>query len=322
MGNAFTAVADDEEAVFYNPAGLAGINKFSLMLGSVSVDTSNELISNFSTYQKAISNYSISSLNTLIGKNLYARGTGLASFTVPGFELAGIYDAQVAVRLKNLAYPQGIIVYQTTYGVQTGVGFKVFKLKRNRGELRFGVSGKLLYRSGGFQYPTLTQIMTLSTQAIESGFASQGTGYGLDTGTQFVYHLVKKKLDLQAGLVMTDIGNTAFSSGAASQLSNLSFGLAAILRSRDLTATLAYDSGHILDGSMDFSRKNHFGLELKFPVVSLSAGINALSPTFGASLDLWIFKVSGLYYGEDQATVANQDLEQRTMVNASVKFDL
>jgi hypothetical protein len=321
MGNAFTAVADDEEALFYNPAGLAGIEKFSFTLVSASADVSNNAVSNYSTFEGVASNPSITSLNNLIGQDLYARGTGMAALTFPGFEVAGIYDQQAAIRLKSLALPEGIIGYQATDGVQAGFGATVWRLRRKRGELRVGAAGKIMYRSGGYQFPTLTELLTLNSSTILANNHALGVGMGADVGTQFIYHASKNKLDLKAGLAMTDIGNTAFSSGADPQLSNLSFGLAATLNSRDMQATLAYDYAHILDNT-DWRKRNHLGLELKFPVLSLYAGMNQLSFCYGAALDLWIIRVNFVSYAEEQATVPGQDTESRMMVAATVKFEL
>lgn len=88
MGNAFTAVADDEEAIFYNPAGLAGIKNFSLNLANTNVEASTDLTGNLAKYSSAFSTPTISSVNTFMGKNLDARGQGVSSFVLPHFGVA------------------------------------------------------------------------------------------------------------------------------------------------------------------------------------------------------------------------------------------
>jgi hypothetical protein len=319
MGNAFTAVADDEQTLFYNPAGLAGIQKFSLDLVSVNLDLSSELISSYPTFVNAFSDASVSSINTFIGKNLYARAQGTSILSFPGFAIAYIYDQQVALRLENQVFPQGLIGYQATRGVQFGFGGRVLKLKRKRGELRFGIAAKVLSRTGGYAEPTFTQILSLDYQSIRNIFSTTGTGFGLDAGFQFVY--VKKKLTLLAGLVGRDMGNTAFSNGVDPIQMNVTGGLAAKYSSGDMKATLAYDYSQIFDNT-DWKKKNHLGFELAFPVVSLYGGMNQLSLTYGAGLDLGMIRVMYLTYAEDQAPLANQDSERRQMVHFTFKFEL
>ncbi len=320
MGNAFVAVADDEQALFYNPAGLAGIKRFSFTVASANLDVSNDLINNYPTITNVLSSPSLTSLNTFLGKNLYARAEGMVAFTLPGFEIAGIYDQQVAIRLKNLAFPQGVLGSQTTDGVQAGFGFRVLKLKRKKGEWRVGLSAKVLWRAGGFQTPSLTQLLTLNSQSITSNISSIGIGYGMDLGSQFIYNF-RKNIVFMSGLAFTDIGTTSFASAASPQLSNLTAGLAAKYTASDMILTFAYDYAHLLDSTMDWTRKLHMGLELKFPVVSLSIGMSALSLTYGVSLDFWLLRASYVVYSEDQATVSNVDSEARTMASVMMKFD-
>lgn len=320
MGNAFVALADNEDAIFYNPAGLAGVKKISLNLLSLDVDGSNDLLTNFETFKSSLSNLGISTISQLVGKNIYVRGTDTASIVAPGFGIAGIFDEQVAIRLKNSASPQGLIGMQGTYGGQFGTGFRLLKLKKKKGELRMGIGGKLLWRTGGYNRLNLTQLLTLNTAAITGGMSNYGIGYGVDAGLQFIYRF-KKKFTVQLGTAMTDIGDTSFATGAAAQQNNFSVGLAGTYGGPDVSVTLAYEYAHILQYA-DSLKKNHVGLELKFPFLSLYGGLNQVYPTYGIGLDLWVFKLMALSYAEEQATLVNQDPERRMMVHLGVKFEL
>jgi hypothetical protein len=321
MGNAFTAVADDELAVFFNPAGLAGVQKISINITTVTADVSNDIISNYSTLSSTLGNLSnLSDLNNLIGKNIYARTLGSFSLVMPKFAIVGFGDEQIGLSLNNQASPQGFYGAQTTYGAQTGFGFTILKLKRKKGELRFGVSGKMLWRAGGFQYPTLNTLMTLNTGTFTSNLTNFGLGFGVDTGMQFIYHF-GKKFTVSAGVAYKDIGNTAFVSGADPQKSDLTGGIAGTFKSSDIALTLAYDYGHILDYA-DWRRKSHLGLELKFPVISLYGGLNEIYPCFGAGLDIGIVKIMYVNYVEELASVVGINPEGRQMVQFTFKFDL
>ena len=51
MGGAFTAVADDEHALFYNPAGLADISRLNLAIVNPLVETTEESVEMFQDLQ-------------------------------------------------------------------------------------------------------------------------------------------------------------------------------------------------------------------------------------------------------------------------------
>ena len=321
MGNAFTAVADDEQAIFYNPAGLAGITNFSWNIAAINGDFSNDILSSNATLQAALANPSPSAINSLIGKNYSLRAQGLASLIGPGFGFAGLYDYQGAIRIKNSALPQGIAGAQNTYGGQVALGFRLIRFKRRKAELRMGFAGKLLYRSGGYFSPTLTEIMTLNSSLLTSRLGNPGVGFGLDTGLQLVYP-VRKNFQLQAGLAMRDIGDTTFNNGSGEvQKSNLAAGLAGIYSSNDVRLIVAFDMDRIVD-YIDWRRKVHLGTELKFPLLSFSAGLSEFQVTYGASINLGLFRVSYVSYAQEQGTVVGEDPERRHLLHVAFKFEI
>ena len=72
----------------------------------------------------------------------------------------------------------------------------------------------------------------------------------------------------------------------------------------------------------EWQKKNHLGLELKFPLFSFYGGINEVSLTYGVGRNIAMLNLMYLSYGEDQATLAGQDTERRQMVQIALKFDL
>lgn len=321
MGNAFTAVADDEEAIFYNPAGLAGIRQFSIHLASVNAEVSNDLIDSLPVLTRSLSNPGISSVNNLMGKDISLRGQGFAAIMIPKFAIAGIFDEQAAIRIKNASLPTGLLGAQSTYGAQIGFGTTLAKLKKKKGEFRVGLAAKVLWRGGGYQPLTLSQLLTLDTGTITTAWSNPGLGIGADFGTQFIYQM-KKGFSLMAGLAFTDIGDTAFNAPNANpQKSNLVVGIAARVQNSGFTGTLSYDYAHILEYT-DWRKKIHLGLELKFPLLSLSCGLSQMNFTYGAALDFGLIQVRYASYAEELGTLAGQDTERRQVLNVSVKFSL
>ncbi len=322
MGNAFTAIADDEQAIFYNPAGLAGIDKFAFHILSSDIETSNDAISLYPEVSSSLGSQDASTLNILMGKNVYARAQETMTLLFPGFGITGIYTQEAAVRLKNTALPTGTVGRSNTYGAQAAFGIPIWKLKRKKkGELRFGVAAKMLFRSGKYTTPTLTQLLTLNyTQIMNAMNDTTGTGFGFDSGFQFVYH-ANKKVTLLSGLVYKDIGDTQFSGGGSIQKGDLTFGLGARFMSKDMIATLSFDNAHMLE-SVEWKKRTHFGLEMKFPLLSLYGGLNQFNLTYGAGLELWLVNFTYLSYAEEQATLVGIDPERRHMVHIVLKLDL
>lgn len=320
MGDAATAVAEGEEAIFYNPAALAGHKGLSFNFASANAEVSDDVLNQSNVLTDALASPGPSAVNGLMGKNFYARGQASSSILASGFGIAGLYNYEGAVRVENEAMPQGTIGLLNTYGGQMAFGTRIARFPKKRGELRFGAAAKVMYRSGNYIDPTLGELLTLTSSTLTSQMQNTGIGYGGDVGLQMIYN-IKKKVSLQAGLVMTDIGDLAFSGGAPPQNGNLKFGVAAVYRNADLVGTLAFDFARILE-DIDWREKTHFGLELKFPVLTLSVGLSELELTYGAALNIAAFRIAFVSYAEELATAVFQDTERRYLINVAFKFDL
>lgn len=149
-------------------------------------------------------------------------------------------------------------------------------------------------------------------------FSSAGIGYGLDAGMHFVYNVKRTSASLPE---RPSLGNTSFLSGGQTQNSNLTFGLGLRIASNDMIATLAYDYSHIFE-NIDWRRKVHMGLELKFPLISLSVGLNQLYLCYGASLDISIIKLQYVSYAEEVSSSYGVDAERRNLFQLVLKFAL
>jgi hypothetical protein len=321
MGGAVTATINDDLSLFYNPAGLGGAQNYKFRLLNANLEVSDALLSSPGTFSPLLSG-SMSSgvINSLIGENIYARTQAVSEVSFMGFAMAAIGDIQGAVRLQNPNYPTGTVGLQTTYGAQLGYGQTIAKFAKKQGELRFGVAGKYLMRAGAFQHPSVTDILTLNMQNILGNYQTFGLGIGFDSGMQLLYRL-NKKWTLLGGIAVTDLGNTVFSNGSPAISSNLSTGFGVRYKNYDFTATLSYDFQHVLD-DIDWQQKTHMGLELKFPILSLYAGLSQLYPSYGFGLDFKLLKVLYTSYTEELGSVVGLDPEHRYLLNVQVDFSL
>ncbi|MEO5969583.1 MAG: hypothetical protein ABIQ95_06620 [Bdellovibrionia bacterium] len=320
MGNAFTAVADDESAIFYNPAALAGNRDFGFKMAAANIDISNDLISTYSNFATIFGSFDVSSLNNFVGKNYYARAEAYTSVTGPNFGIAAIYDVQMGIRIKNTSLPQGTLGAQRTYGAQFAFGIPLVRTRKKLWDLRFGMAGKVLWRAGGYSGLTLTQMLTLDVSQLTSRLQNYGIGFGLDMGFQGIYN-VSPLVTLFAGLSSTDIGDTSFTLGNDPQKSNFTAGLGLKYKAGDVKALLSYDYAHLFE-NWDWKKKSHLGLELGFSLFKLEAGLNQTYISYGAGLSLAIINLMYVHYVEEQSGILGLDPEGRTMAYLAVKFDL
>jgi hypothetical protein len=123
------------------------------------------------------------------------------------------------------------------------------------------------------------------------------------------------------GSAFLDVGNTKFGGSSDPQVGNWSVGAALLYRSLFLDGTLSYEYSHILN-PVDPLKRNHFGVELAFPIISVYGGVNQVYFTYGVGVDVWVAKIYALSYGEEQATYVRQDPIRRYLFKLDLKFSL
>ncbi len=319
MGNAFTAVADDEEAIFYNPAGLAGVPGFRMTyfdeVTEVSTDSLKAITDNIALFN----DFNISKLNALMGENIYMRSQFTPSFVLPNFGFSVIIDDQFALNLKNQALPNTTLGYQQTNGVQVATGFSILpKSRRSKTDLRVGFAGKMLWRRGGYRELSLPELLSLNQSTLSEGAGPFERGMGIDLGVQGIRQ-VTDSISFSAGGAFQNIGDVEFGPKGDPLKSTLNLGVAATYKQRLIKTTLALDERHVLE-SADFRKKMHMGLEFALPIVSVYGGLSETNLSYGATVDLWYFRVSALTYSEELSTYAGQDSSRRYMFRIAAKF--
>lgn len=326
MGNAFTAIADDEQALYMNPAGLAGVEKYRIQYLALTLEAPPDLLETVDTLS-TMSLEQPEALNTLMGKHLFAHAQLTPTLIMPNFAVGIIADQRAALYAKNQSYPQLTVGYQTTNGVQAGYGVSLFQSSRRNqvGDLRVGVGGKILWRRGGYHTLTLTELFTQLGQSDVIGLKNIvtgefGRGYGFDLGMQYVRKF-GSDFTLSAGSSWTEIGDISFDSGSETQKGNLSAGLAFAYRPGLFSMTFAYDYRHILNPG-DWDLKQHFGLQLGLPMLTLYGGLNQFHPTYGISFNAWLAKVTAVSYREELGSQFREDSERRYLLQVELAFGL
>jgi hypothetical protein len=320
MGGAYVGLADDEQAIFLNPAGLAGNKKYTFHYAVADLSISNDLITSFTEGSEAFRNLSGDSLNVIMGKNVFGQAQVTSSLLMPNFGIAILMDGQAALIARDKALPTVTLGYQNTNGIQMAYGASLTRGFRQRGEFRVGVGAKLMWRRGGYHPLGLTDVLTISRDKLAQLTGNYGRGIGVDLGTQYIFQ-VNQRVRLSAGLAMTDIGDTNFGNGPSPVKSNLAMGLAASFDARQTRITLAYDYKHMMRHE-DWRKKNHVGAEIAMPFVSVFGGINQVFLTYGAAVDIFIFRLTAAKTTEERGAFVYQNPEPRWSLKLALKFNL
>lgn len=328
FGGAFAAVADDEQAIFYNPAGLAGVKQLGLQFASIDLEASVGNLLSLSSDLNSLQNLSGSTINSFIGKNVYGRAQFVPSIVMPNFGFALLSDGQVAMIARNQALPEVTVGYQMTNGVQFAYGTSLLGRKAAKrtatsggNDFRVGFAGKILWRRGGYRKLSTIQLLNASADTLTSIAGNYSMGYGGDVGLQWLRQ-VGKGLGVSAGLVWTDIGKFAFPEGGDPVSSNLSFGVASKFAVGQLSSvTFAMDYRQLLSDE-EWKKKLHFGFELSIPVIKLYAGFNQLALTYGFATDLWLFRFTAISTAEEFGTLVGQDRVRTYALKLALKIGL
>ena len=171
-----------------------------------------------------------------------------------------------------------------------------------------------------------------STQAIEDGSVSL-RGYAVDAG---VHVRLLPEAGIVLGLVGRNVGGTSYerSEGSdplpeyANEPADLDVGLAWVpeYRRAPFAPALSIEVAEVLRNDLLITDKVRFGLELAFgnryveAPLALRVGHNLLGPSFGASVDLALFKFEAAVYTEDVHLPSETRNEMRYLIRTSWDF--
>ncbi len=323
MGGIGVGLADDEYALFNNPAGLAGQKARKFRPVNVALEGSLDIYGSLSAVTEALSNFSLGTLNELMGKDIYLRASTAPLITLPNFAIAFIGDAQGSLLIRNQANPTYRIGNMLTYGFQAGMGWSFKSGRRPVDEWRFGLAAKMLWRKGGVYDLGTPEFLRLANDAkgyIAELVGDYGMGFGADVGVQYVRHLDSKGSDLFFGASLADIGGTRFDVPTARPVQmNPSIGVGWVKKNDFLQFKAGLDLRN-LDQETRFSNKIHFGTETSLPLFDLYAGMNQLNLTYGAAFDIWVLRVTALSYAEELGVAFHQNTSRRYVLH--VDFNL
>lgn len=322
MGGAFSAVSDDINAVFYNPAGLNKIKKGEgkITVLSPRVEFNRSALSLVSTLKGGLPQNPIENLRPYIGKNMHIGATpgiiGVArhnlaiALLLPNAKTNTVLRRNVAVQaIEHIVVDSGLIV-----GYSHG-----FLNER----LSIGADLKFLVRGAG---AATFNAVDLYTKRPINFKDIGGYGFGVDGDLGAMYSFNKVWFFIPTvGLTINNIGATKFptrfdnSNGVGDLPDDFrlkrSVGMGGKFELPSFSKInkwiFAIDVNHIgLPGT--FFKKLHLGTEaMFFNFLGLRGGVNQGYFTFGMTLDIPVVQIDFYTYGEELATSVGSKGDRR-----------
>lgn len=315
MGDAFTAVADDENALFYNPAGLAKISTFQIGIFNPLIEVSEKSIELVQDAQDANLDDTgevADLLKEYIGEHQHLRAS---LFPHVGFHVAsagvmigGLGQGTLDADIRNPVWPEAHVDMIVDYGALGGFG-----LKLPLTGLHGGVALKFLQRESLSEIYTATDIAAEDFGDRLDDDMHSGSGFSVDLGVIYELGFVPV-FDTNVALVVQnvpemDMGDakdidTQANLGLSIGKSFSAFSLVGALDYKDITGAIEEDE--------DIAKRIHMGAELRFlKMLAVRAGLNQGYFSAGATLDLWVLRFDFATYSEEVGAYAGQREDRR-----------
>tara|TARA_B100000700_G_C15032122_1_gene851100 strand:+ start:432 stop:1556 length:1125 start_codon:yes stop_codon:yes gene_type:complete len=328
MGNAFTAAANDEMVLFYNPAGLRSVyyNIYHVLGFSTTI---NENLTNLG---KSSSNFS--SLGDLAGTNIHNEvDIGLLSHVNSRFGWSLFGNTFVDLQIRNPIFPYFDTKLFAQGGVAGGIAWSFFDYS-----LDLGFGGKLVQRVGVDKELHLAdeEIVELledkkTTKLMKLAKTSK-TSLAPDLGA--IYHFDSlQNLQPKVALSFQNIGGLDFGDAGKVPMT-MNIGVSTESELNGLDIVLSADYRDLLDGQNMVSEGNYIserniklGFELGWNrlfnghhILSIRAGRNGPYNSVGWTANLFGFKVDFAKYSEEIGGYAGELEDKRTSIQFSLIF--
>lgn len=317
MGNAFTAVADDNDAIFYNPAGLSAVQGFRWTIADPRAGANG--VSAYNLYQQYQSNSSPAGLfQSLYGAPIWVGGGAKSALALPGIGIAAFANSDAHFVLSNPAFPTAEARYFFDYGVATA-----FALPIVPSVLSLGVGVKRINRTGAALDAGPSTLAQLNTTLLQNQLKNRGTGYGLDVGLRMTLPTPIKPM---FGIAWKDVGYTAFTfeEGVAAPNPtepNLTVGAAVEVGLPGLSIMPSVDFRYADRPDIQIGKKIGMGVEFHLLLLNLRAGLNQGYWTAGVGLDFGLLKFDAATWGVELGEYAGQRQERRYMGQMTIEID-
>lgn len=336
MGDAFTAVNDDEYTLFYNPASLGRhkadftFNPFAGHLSGTNILSDLDRFSNMPSTPEGIS-------DLLMDYPVHASAGMTSGFKLFNFGLNYIVNDSYDISLRNRTHPMLDMDLRSDRGVVMGLAIplgpnRINKRSQSGSQTSLGISAKYLRRTGIYDSiavtgPTMSDGLGQDEmQAMLNALGQvRGSGWGFDAGFE---HIVRSgNSQFVVGLAAMDITATDFKIegsnpnelGVAPIRDQFNLGIAGGQDYKYFNYILSADIRG-LNEQVDFGKRLRLGGKIGIPGLSVMGGLNSGYYSYGASVDLAFMKLTLGFYDVEIGSKYQQTKSKRFIAYLSL-FD-
>lgn len=335
MGDAFTAVNDDEYTLFYNPASLARHKKDLTLYPFNGQLSGTNVLADMDRFEN-IPDTPVGMSDVMMNYPVHASAGVAPGFKLFNFGVNFIANESFDALLRNPSHPMLDLDIRSDKGLIFGVGLPLGPNRLNKKSLMgsqtsLGLSAKYIERSGIKDSLALSGPRVIGAlgqddlnKLLNSLGRVKGIGWGFDAGLE---HVVRQgNTQFVMGLSALDITGTEYkvpknpnNFKVAGTNDQVNLGLAA---GQDLGYLHYIVSADVrsLNEEMDFGQRMRYGAQIGFPVVTLMAGMNSGYYSYGAQIDLAFAKLTGGFYDVELGSQYKQTKSRRFVLYLSL-FD-
>ena len=316
MGNSYTAVVNDIDSMFYNPAGFAQSSQFNWTILDPRIGAGGiESVQKFTDLQSQEG--FASTLRELYGERIHANLGAKTAIMTPWFA-AAFYDSfDTSLLINNPAVPEIDANVVNDLGVALGFGFSVIP------GFQMGMVFKRITRTGSRFTLGSSLIGSLDPEAIEDEIMRKGVGYSTDLGFNIAPDL--GVIEPVVSFVWRDMGVTKFradegSLAPPSDRDNMILGFSVILDVGLIHVIPTLEYQYINHSDIQIGKKINMGLEVGLPLLNLRAGFHQGYYTLGAGVNFGLIRLDAATYGVELGAYPGQIEDRRYVVQLTLEL--
>lgn len=329
MGDAYTALADRQHTLYYNPAILGRHSGFSFWPINPVISVTNPMDKDFEDLQdpgEEPSEISAAFMNKPVHLGLGAT----PGFKLGRFGISAIVNNQTSLSVMNKVTPMLDIDHRYDRGFIMGYGIP---LRTGRaGRLSAGFSTKYIQRESIFGEYILTSPALLRAfesedvaDVLDSLGKTRGAGWGFDFGLDYIK--TSGASSFSAGIALLDVYTKLHTESnemrreVQDQPMQVNVGAAwKASLGPGFDFTLSGDVRN-LEQQMEFMRRIRLGAEIGLtPALSILGGINANQYSYGVKLNTGLISIYGGFFNVDVGEKLGEQVSKRAGVYLSL-FD-
>lgn len=319
MGGAFITLSDDDNALFYNPAGLNDVKDGYIAIlnpfGEMSAGTM-DFYSDLTGVDKNNTAKVVELLNKNLGEHRHGRAGLYPNYVRHNFGLGILAQATVDAEVRNPVLPQVDVDSRLDLGGAVGGAFG-FKERL----IQVGATGKFFQRQGLNPNPRTFTITELANKAFDPlKDLTTKADFAIDLGAKVN---VPVRLNPTVALVAQNLTDLDFKEiGMIPSTINTAVAINPDFWILGTTFAIELDDiGNRLGTDSDRGKRLHAGAELRFPkILSLRGGISQGYMTAGFSISLWLIKLAYATYAEEVGAHAGQRGDRRHLAQLTLGF--